>query len=105
MNYEISVLSSGLLVALALGLVVGWASWSAEDRSWSIPGLCLAGVLFLLGALLAAKQVYSGRVAFYLETLMLMSALYAIGLMVGDVARTVFPPHSRHPARDAKVGG
>lgn len=105
MIYDITVLSFWLLLALALGLIVGWVAWEAEERSWSVPALCLAIVIFLLGGLLAWRQVYDGRVAFYLETLLLLTGVYGIGLLLGDVVRTAFPPLARRRAVTAKTGG
>ena len=105
MIYDFSVRSFWLLLALALGLVVGWASWSAQARSWSVMGLSAAAIIVLLGVLLAARQSFEGRFAFYIETLLLMSAIYTLGLLLGDVARTSLPPRARHRGADAKTAG
>lgn len=73
----------GLAVVLLLGLGIGALSGWPQDRAIPL-GL---GVLSLLLAGLATSGIVTGVVGFRLESGALMLAAYAVGCVLGSLAR------------------
>ncbi|WP_420100591.1 hypothetical protein [Bosea sp. (in: a-proteobacteria)] len=75
-----------LAAAAVLGAVMGWVSNSSgKARLWS-RGWTVIGVLWALGAVLAALQFVNGMAATWLETALLFVAVYWAGCAAGGLA-------------------
>jgi predicted flap endonuclease-1-like 5' DNA nuclease len=82
MTYLISVLWFPLLLALALGAIVGLSSFAREPRS-ETAWLYLAGVIVPAAILLAAFKAFAGRAGLWLDATLLLVIAYFIGCLLG----------------------
>lgn len=79
------------LLALVLGLVVGWLTWSRapNDGSW-LPGwLKWAALLWLAGLVVALFRWFGGRSGLYLEMALLFFVAYLVGCVAGAWVRSL----------------
>lgn len=90
MQYLFSQFALWLAAALVLGLIVGfWAARrlpfyrSADGRLW----IFLYLVLIVIGAVIAAVQVVKDMNGLWFETLILFTAAYLIGCLIGAALR------------------
>jgi len=80
-----------LFGAMALGLLVGMATWSRKPGgSWLSSWLAWAGALFVAGCLAAGLKLFAGRNGLWLESGLLMFAFYILGCICGGWLRTLF---------------
>ena len=88
MMYDLATFLPWLLVALAIGGVVGWRSWSNAPRRGWLSGWILPAVLaFAIGLLLAILKVLPGRAGLWLEIALLMASAYIFGCFIGGMLR------------------
>jgi len=87
MWYLVHSLWLSLAIALVLGLAVGWLTASREPSPWFsgwVPGGLVVAALGLLAAIL---QLLPGRLGLWLDSALLLTALYIIGCFLGWLAR------------------
>jgi hypothetical protein len=73
-----------LLAALAIGLVIGWQTYSdAPRRYWRDGWIVWGAFVFVIGVIIAALKLVPGRYGLWLEIVLLISAFYIIGCFVG----------------------
>jgi len=93
MFYDICTLAIWEALALALGLIVGWVTFSsAEPGRWFAGWLRIALIVFVVGLFLAIIKVIPGRAGFWLEAALLLFAAYLIGCWFGGGLRGLFAP-------------
>ena len=102
MFYDISALAIWEILALALGLIVGWLTCSSGAKaSWFTGGVRIALVLFVFGLILAVFHWPLNRAGFWLEAALLMFVAYIIGCFVGGWLRPlVSAPKEEQKAAD-----
>ncbi|WP_315782401.1 MULTISPECIES: cell envelope biogenesis protein TolA [unclassified Bradyrhizobium] len=84
MMYDLTTFLFWILLALVIGGVVGWSTWSNAKRpdwlrSWLLP----ATLAFAIGALMAMLSVLPGRAGLWLEVALLMVGAYVLGCLAG----------------------
>ena len=94
MTYLISVLWFPLLLALALGGLVGMSSFARQPRS-ETAWLYLTAVIGAVALLLAAFKTFPGRAGLWLDATLLLAAAYFIGCLLG----AWFKARGQEPAR------
>lgn len=101
MLYLISQYWLWLLLAFALGLVVGWLSWGGDWRGWSwVPlGLAVALLLFVLSWF----RVINGTLALWVETGILAFFAYLVGCWLGGRMKGAFALPAAAPLAAAAV--
>lgn len=86
MWYLVSQFWLWLLVALVLGLVVGWVTFKGRDDSfWR--GLVPWGILLGLGALIAVSRFFKDGAGFWVDLGMLLAGSYFVGCFLGYLLR------------------
>jgi predicted flap endonuclease-1-like 5' DNA nuclease len=89
MHYLLVTYALWLLVALALGLVVGWLTCSRERTRWFTGWLPPALLAVVVGLLLTGLRIVNGVPALWLETALLMFAFYLAGCCLGCLLRQI----------------
>jgi predicted flap endonuclease-1-like 5' DNA nuclease len=84
MMYDLTTFLFWILLALVIGGIVGWSTWSNAKRpdwlrSWLLP----ATLAFAIGALMAMLSVLPGRAGLWLEVALLMVGAYVLGCLAG----------------------
>jgi predicted flap endonuclease-1-like 5' DNA nuclease len=113
MMYDLATFLPWLLVALAVGGVVGWRSWSSAPRRGWLAGWILPAVLaFAIALLLAVLNVLPGRAGLWLEVALLMVSAYVFGCFIAGMLRDllgldakVVAPAARADAMAAAAAG
>ena len=90
MFYVISQYWLWELLALALGAVIGWLTFTGEPGGWLAGWFKWALVAFAAGLLIALVHLIPGRPGHYLETALLLFACYIIGGHLGAWLRQKF---------------
>jgi len=88
MYYLISQFGWYLLAALIIGLIVGWLTCRDEKRQWG--WLPLGLLVALIALLLTWFRVINGVAALWIETGLLMFALFLAGCCIGCLFRQAF---------------
>ena len=84
MSYDVSLLWYWLVLAALVGMAIGWRTEGPEPQApWFHGWVRNAVILFVLAFVLAMAHAVSGRAAFWVETAVLFSFVYAIGCVVG----------------------
>jgi len=76
-----------LLIALAIGLVIGWVTWRREPDGWVDGWVSLTAIAFLVGAAIAAFKLLPNRPGYWLEVALLLFMAYVIGCFLGWLMR------------------
>jgi len=98
MFYDISALAIFEILALALGLIVGWLTYTSGAKgSWFSGWFRIALVLFVVGLILAWFRWPLNRAGFWLEAALLMFVAYIIGCFVGGALRQLFSAPKEEP--------
>jgi predicted flap endonuclease-1-like 5' DNA nuclease len=98
MLYLLAATWGWLVAALALGLVIGFATTRiAKDATFAGHGVIVSTVCVLIGGFfIATLQTLPGRAGLNLELALLLATAYAIALPIGGGARALiaaaFPP-------------
>jgi predicted flap endonuclease-1-like 5' DNA nuclease len=86
MWYLVSQFWLWLLVALVLGLVVGWGTFKGRDENfWR--GLIPWGILLGLGTLIAVTRLFKDGAGFWVDLGMLLAGSYFVGCFLGYLFR------------------
>lgn len=86
MWYLVSQFWLWLLVALVLGLVVGWMTFKGRDENfWR--GLIPWGILLGLGTLIAVTRLFKDGSGFWVDLGMLLAGSYFVGCFLGYLLR------------------
>ncbi len=88
MYYLISQFGWYLLAALIIGLITGWLTCRDEKRQWG--WLPLGLLVALIALLLTWFRVINGVAALWIETGLLMFALFLAGCCIGCLFRQAF---------------
>lgn len=97
MRYLISAFGFWLVLALLLGLAIGWITClRGNGRGWR--GLLPWLVLIALGALAAWAQILPTRLGLWLDLAVLMLAAYVIGACLGCLLRQLLGAGAAEPA-------
>ena len=87
MTYLIHALALPIVLAVILGLIVGWLTLGRDpaetQRSWLSLGL----TVFAVGVYAATVHIVPGREGFWLETGLLLFAGYIVGCTIGHALR------------------
>jgi hypothetical protein len=90
MLFDLMSYAMWLVVALAIGVVIGWQTYSdAPRRYWRDSWIIWAALAFVIGVILAALKLLSGRYGLWLEIALLMSAFYIVGCFAGGWLKTI----------------
>ena len=93
MFYDIYMLEIWLALAILLGAVVGWLTYSAGAHTVWLAGWFRWGLLiWVIGVLVAWAALLPGRAGFWLESALFMFAAYVIGCVLGGGLRALFAP-------------
>ena len=95
MFYVISQYWLWEVLALALGAVIGWLTFTGEPGGWLRGWFKWALVAFAIGLLIALVHLIPGRPGHYLETALLLFACYIIGGHLGAWLRQTFGASSQ----------
>jgi len=91
-----------LAAALAMGLVVGWRTYSdAPRRNWLDGWIIWGALVFAAGVVVAVLKLLPGRYGLWLEIALLMSASYIIGCFLGGSLKTLLGAHEPRSAARA----
>jgi hypothetical protein len=83
-----------LATALAIGLVVGWRTYSDAPRRSLFDGWFKWGALvFVIGVIVAVLKLVPGRYGLWLEIALLMTALYIVGCFLGGWLKDLLGAH------------
>jgi hypothetical protein len=84
MLFDLASYPVWLVAALAIGMVIGWQTYSDAPRRYWRDGWIVWGALaFVIGVIVAVLKLLSGRYGLWLEIALLISAFYIIGCFVG----------------------
>jgi len=88
MSYDVSFLGGWLALAALVGLGVGWYAEASEPQEPLLQGRFRAALIALAVAFVAAFiHLFSGRLAFWLESAVLFGVVYLVGCFVGGAVR------------------
>lgn len=80
-----------LILALILGGIVGYLTFSNDKRGWSGGGwLFLAVPVFLVGLVIAVLKLLPDRAGYWLDLSLLFFGAYMIGCLLGSGLRSLF---------------
>jgi hypothetical protein len=88
MSYDVSFLGAWLALAALVGLGVGWWAEAPEPQAPLFQGRFRAALIVLAVAFVAAFiHLFSGGLAFWLESAVLFGIVYLVGCFVGGALR------------------
>jgi predicted flap endonuclease-1-like 5' DNA nuclease len=91
MFYDLATFSLWLLVALLIGMGVGWSTYSDSPREGWLAGWVKWAVLaFVVGLIVAMLKLLPGRTGFWLEVVLLMTFAYTVGCFLGGWLKSWF---------------
>jgi putative effector of murein hydrolase len=91
MFYDLATFSLWLLVALLIGMGVGWSTYSDSPREGWLAGWIKWAVLaFVVGLIVAMLKLLPGRIGFWLEVALLMTFAYTVGCFLGGWLKSWF---------------
>jgi len=82
MWYLINQLWVWLLLALILGLIVGWMTCSRDETRWWTGWVPLGTIAFLAGLVVAVLRLLPDRLGYMLDSALLMFGSYIIGCCI-----------------------
>ena len=95
MLYDIAFLGPWLIAAAAYGLLVGAFALTPDSTLVQAPGGRSAFAAFAIALLVEFAHVLPGRWNYWLETAILLFAAYAVGCLLGQLARSLFAGGAR----------
>jgi len=94
MVFDLASFPGWLVVALCIGVVVGWRTYSNEPRRGWFAGWVPWGLLaFAAGLLVAVLMLLPGRYGLWLEIALLMTACYILGCFLGGFLKRLLGAH------------
>src|SRR3977135_2152532 len=79
-----------LIAALGIGLLVGWRTYlNAPRRHWRDGWIVWGAFAFVIGVIVAALKLLSGRYGLWLEIALLMGVFYVVGCFAGGWLKTI----------------
>jgi len=94
-----------LATALAIGLVVGWRTYSEAPQRGLLDGWIKWGALvFVIGVIVGALKLIPGRYGLWLEIALLMTAHYIVGCVLGGWLKDLLGAHESGGAAKAAAG-
>jgi hypothetical protein len=88
MSYDVSFLGGWLALAALVGLGVGWYTEAPEPQAPLFQGRFRTALIGLAVAFVAALiHLFSGGLAFWLESAVLFGVAYLVGCFVGGALR------------------
>lgn len=106
MLYVLQTFWLWFVLALIIGMIVGWLTWSNTPRESWFAGWVIWGVLALaIGLVLAVTTVVPGRAGLWLETGLISVAFYIVGCLVGGWFRRSVTFNDGMPQRSPRVAG
>ena len=94
MLFDLVSYSGWLIVALGIGLVVGWRTYlKTPRRNWGDEWIVLGAVAFVVGIIVAALKLLPGRYGLWLEIALLMMAVYIVGCFLGGGLKRLLGAH------------
>lgn len=97
MMYLINQLWVWLLVALVLGLIVGWLTCSKEQTRWWAGWVPMGTIAFLIGVVAAVLKWLPDRSGFMLDSALLLFASYIIGCCISCLIKQWMQGDSAQP--------
>src|SRR5258705_8281276 len=92
-----------LVATLAIGVVIGWRTYSDALRRYWRDGWIIWGALaFVIGVIVAALKLLPGRYGLWLEIALLMIAFYIVGCFLGGGLKKLL---GAHESRARESGG
>jgi hypothetical protein len=83
-----------LAAALAIGVVVGWRTYSdAPKRRWLDGWPKWGGLVFVIGLVVAVLKLLPGRYGLWLEIALLVTAFYIVGCFLGGWLKNLLGAH------------
>jgi predicted flap endonuclease-1-like 5' DNA nuclease len=80
-----------LVLALIVGAIVGWLTWSRASRAGWFAGWATWGAIaFVVGLVVALLRLIPGRGGLWLETALLSFFVYIVGCFVGGWLKSLF---------------
>jgi uncharacterized membrane-anchored protein len=88
MTYDVSFLAGWLALAALVGVGVGWWTEAPGPQAPLFQGRFRAALIVLAVVFVAALvHLFSGRLAFWLESAALFGIVYLVGCFLGGAAR------------------
>jgi len=83
-----------LVVALSIGVVVGWRTYSdAPRRNWFGGWIPWGALVVLIGFIVAVLKLLPGRYGLWLEIALMMTACYIVGCFLGGGLKNLLGAH------------
>jgi hypothetical protein len=94
MLFDLASYSIWLIPALAIGLMIGWRTYSdAPRRYWRDGWIVWAALAFVIGVIVAVLKLLPGRYGLWLEIALLMIAVYVVGCVLGGGLKKLVGAH------------
>jgi hypothetical protein len=94
MLFDLASYTVWLIAALAIGLVIGWRTYSDAPRRYWRDGWIVWGALaFVIGVIVAVLKLLPGRYGLWLEIALLMIAVYVVGCFLGGGLKRLVGAH------------
>ena len=90
MTYDISYLFLWLVLAALVGAAVAWRTHDPGPQGPMLEGRArVAAIVWALAVVAVLLHLFSGRLAFWLESAVLFFAAYVVGALIGGAARAL----------------
>jgi hypothetical protein len=90
MLFDLASYTAWLVTALAIGVVIGWQTYSdAPRRYWRDGWILWGAIAFVIGGIVAVLKLLPGRYGLWLEIALLLSVFYVVGCFVGGWLKTI----------------
>jgi hypothetical protein len=94
MLFDLASYPVWLSAALAIGLMVGWRTYSdAPRRYWRDSWIIWGALVFVIGVIVAVLKLLPGRYGLWLEIALLMIAFYIVGCLLGGWLKKLVGAH------------
>ena len=90
MTYLFSQLCWWIALALVIGLVTGWLTYSPTAQGWKFGWLRWGALAFVIGCVVALLKWLPDTPGFWLETALFLFASYIVGCFLGSWLRALF---------------
>ena len=90
MTYLFSQLCWWIALALVIGLITGWLTYSPSAKSWKFGWLRWGALAFVIGCVVALLKWLPDTPGFWLEAALFLFASYIVGCFLGSWLRALF---------------